>query len=141
MHRIASLAAGFPEVTWLAMGKNAERLQWGSADVRFLGEIGDDAGKAETYAAADALVHAAYEDNLPNTIVEALACGTPVIALDRGGVGEIVRPGVSGWLIDDPAQLALSDIAGLRASTRALAEAELSLHKQVREYERLFSSY
>ncbi|HEV8435096.1 MAG TPA: glycosyltransferase [Thermoanaerobaculia bacterium] len=140
MHRIASLAAGFPEVTWLAMGKNAEKLQWGSATVRFLGEVGDDGQKAETYAAADALIHAASEDNLPNTIVEALACGTPVIALDRGGVSEIVRRGVSGWLIDDPAELALPDLAGLRASCRAFAEAELGLDKQVREYERIFLS-
>jgi len=149
MHHIASVAARFPEVRWLAMGKNAEKLQWGSADAAFLGEVGDDAQKVEAYAAADLLVHAASEDNLPNTIVEALACGTPVIALDHGGAGEIVRPGATGWLTTDRSHFeatlraALNDLDGgdLRASSRSFAEAELGIERQVREYERLFSSY
>jgi len=146
MDLAASIARRFPGVTWIAMGKNAERLPWGEAGVSFLGEVGDDARKAEAYASADALLHLSSADNLPNTVVEALACGTPTIALDRGGVGDVVRPGVSGWLFNDPARLeetlraALSDLErdDLRASSRALAETEFSLERQVGEYETVF---
>jgi glycosyltransferase involved in cell wall biosynthesis len=38
-------------------------------------------------------------------MIEAMACGRPVVALDRGAVPEVVRPGVTGWICADPAEL------------------------------------
>lgn len=64
-----------------------------------LGELHDDISKALAYAAADVSVHSAYQDNLPNTVAESLACGTPVIGTAVGGVPEMVDDKVNGALV------------------------------------------
>lgn len=53
-----------------------------------------------------------------NVIVEAMACGVPVIAYDRGGPGEIVESGLTGWLVTP------DDIAAMTAATKRVAEIE-----------------
>lgn len=59
------------------------------------------------YGAADAVVIPSLEDNLPNTLIEAMACGRPVIALANGGMAEHIREGITGWVAgaDDLAAL------------------------------------
>ncbi len=60
----------------------------------------DDAEKvALHYQAADVYVHAARAENLPLTIIEAMACGIPVVASDVGGIGELVLDGQTGSLV------------------------------------------
>jgi glycosyltransferase involved in cell wall biosynthesis len=51
----------------------------------------DPARVAEHYRAADVYVHAARADTFPTTVLEALACGTPVVASSVGGIPEQVR--------------------------------------------------
>ena len=51
------------------------------------------------YQAADIYIHAAKADNFPNTVLEALACGTPVIATDVGGIPEQIDDGKTGFLV------------------------------------------
>lgn len=63
-----------------------------------LGPIDDPARLAAVYAMADAYVLPTLMDNLPNTVLEALACGTPVVAFEAGGVPDCVRHGENGWL-------------------------------------------
>lgn len=60
------------------------------------------------YAAADLLLFPSLADNLPITIQEAMAAGTPVLAFDVGGVPELVRPGHTGWLVPAGDQAALN---------------------------------
>jgi glycosyltransferase involved in cell wall biosynthesis len=77
------------------------------------------------YEQAVGFIHVGEED-FGITMVEALAAGTPVIALDRGGARDIVRPGIDGVLIDQPDRALLRD-AIKRVATRvwdtsALAE-------------------
>lgn len=50
------------------------------------------------YNAADMFVLPSLEDNLPNTVVESMACGTPVVAFRIGGVPEMVPHGTGGYL-------------------------------------------
>jgi glycosyltransferase involved in cell wall biosynthesis len=61
--------------------------------------VEDPARMAAYYQAADIYVHPARAENLPLTVIEAMACGTPVVASDVGGVGELVVDGVNGLLV------------------------------------------
>jgi len=53
----------------------------------------------ELFRAADATILSSSWENFPHTVVEALAVGTPVLAMDSGGVAEVVRDGVNGLLV------------------------------------------
>lgn len=67
-----------------------------------LGRLRDEEQIATAYAAADLFVLAALADNLPNTVLEAFACGVPVVAFDVGGVGDAVRHMETGFLARAP---------------------------------------
>lgn len=51
------------------------------------------------YSAADIFVLPSMQDNLPNTVLEAMACGIPVVAFDVGGVSSAIIPGKTGLLV------------------------------------------
>jgi len=53
----------------------------------------------ELFRAADATILSSSWENFPHTVVEALAVGTPVLAMEAGGVAEVVRDGVNGLLV------------------------------------------
>jgi glycosyltransferase involved in cell wall biosynthesis len=55
---------------------------------------------AEVYSLADVFVLPSIEDNLPNTVMESLACGTPVVAFDTGGIPEMVDHRQNGYLAE-----------------------------------------
>jgi glycosyltransferase involved in cell wall biosynthesis len=64
----------------------------------FLGTINNDEQLAQYYAAADAFLIPSLEDNLPYTVMESLACGTPVIAFTTGGIPDMVLHECNGYL-------------------------------------------
>jgi glycosyltransferase involved in cell wall biosynthesis len=64
----------------------------------FLGTINNDEQLAQYYAAADAFLIPSLEDNLPYTVMESLACGTPVIAFTTGGIPDMVQHQYNGYL-------------------------------------------
>lgn len=74
---------------------------------RFLGSVSRDV-VLRLFRAADATVLSSSWENLPHTVLEALAVGSPVIATAVGGVPEVVRDGENGILVppDDPGALA-----------------------------------
>ena len=63
-----------------------------------IGVLHDEVSLCLLYAACDAFSLPTLQDNLPNTLLEALACGTPCIAFDVGGVPDLVRHGETGFL-------------------------------------------
>lgn len=65
---------------------------------RFLGRLQDDLSLVLAYSAADVFVVPSRQDNLPNTAIESLACGTPVVAFSIGGLPDIVTHEQTGWL-------------------------------------------
>ncbi len=136
-------------LTVLTMGHGSIRIDDPLIEVHPLGNVDDDAKKTLVYSAADALLHPAPVDNLPNVVLEALACGTPAIAMPVGGVPELVRPDVSGWLADSATPDALARAVDralrdlwlgkcLRESCRSLIDKEYSLALQGRRYVELF---
>ena len=69
--------------------------------VRYLGAV-DAAGRAEVLGGAHALLHLIdFDEPFGYSVVEAMACGTPVIANSRGSMGELITQGVTGFLVDD----------------------------------------
>jgi glycosyltransferase involved in cell wall biosynthesis len=63
-----------------------------------LGNVRDERLVAACYSAADIFVIPSLEDNLPNTVLEAMACGTPVVAFQTGGIPEMVSHLQTGLL-------------------------------------------
>jgi glycosyltransferase involved in cell wall biosynthesis len=102
----------------LAFGE--QTLPEGSLPCRTLGRVDSESGLAGVYAACDAFLLPSLEDNLPNTMVEAICCGTPVIGFATGGVAEAIEHGKSGLVV------AAGDTEGLaREILRFLADARL----------------
>lgn len=120
------------------------------AELRSLGYV-DESTQAEVYSAADLYLHPAPADNLPNVVLEAMACGTPSAAFDVGGVADMVREGETGWLVQplgpdamaETVDHALAEIRSgrtLRRSCRTVAEEEYGLTTMSQEYVSLFES-
>jgi glycosyltransferase involved in cell wall biosynthesis len=65
---------------------------------RYMGKLNDDISLALLYAAADVFVAPSTQDNFPNTIIEAMACGTPVVAFDIGGVKDQIEDRITGYI-------------------------------------------
>lgn len=66
--------------------------------VHYLGKLNDDAAKVLAYSAADAVVTPSIQENLSNAVMESLACGTPVVAFDIGGMPDLIKHRVHGYL-------------------------------------------
>lgn len=98
---VAALRAQGHPATLVVMGRGAEAGHGNlTVPVHYLGHLGDDATRALAYAAADVCLSCSSEDNLPSTVSESLACGTPVVAYQVGGIPDMLDHGVSGFLAE-----------------------------------------
>jgi glycosyltransferase involved in cell wall biosynthesis len=66
--------------------------------VHYVGTLNDDISLAMLYAAADVFVAPSIQDNLPNTVMESLACGTPCVAFNLGGMPDMIEHQKNGYL-------------------------------------------
>jgi glycosyltransferase involved in cell wall biosynthesis len=119
--------------------------------VHYLGILNDDSTIALAYSAVDAFVAPSLQDNLPNTVMESLACGTPCIAFNIGGMPDMIEHCQNGYLakpyqIDDLAQ-GLIWIIGNQERQRNLSHhahhkvlQEFTQEIQANRYQSLFSS-
>ncbi|TSE27976.1 N-acetyl-alpha-D-glucosaminyl L-malate synthase [Tepidimonas thermarum] len=84
-------------------------------NARCLGRL-DTAGLVAAYQQADALLFPSRLEGLPLTVLEAMACGLPVIATKTSSLPEVVEHGVSGWLCP------VDDVAAFADAARQLAQ-------------------
>jgi len=112
-------------------------------DVEFVGEVGG-AEKIRLLGGARALLNPiTWPEPFGLVMIEALACGTPVLAFPQGSAPEIVDHGVTGFLCDDATEmeLAVGRVDELdRRSCRRAAEQSFSTHRMVHEHLALYDS-
>jgi len=104
--------------------------------VRYLGSVGPGQ-RAEVLGSAAALLHPiSFEEPFGLAVVEAMACGTPVVAYPRGAMPEVVDEGVTGYLVDGSAAAEAVDRAVRldRAACRATAQRRFSADRMVADY-------
>jgi glycosyltransferase involved in cell wall biosynthesis len=66
--------------------------------VHQIGRLQDNVSMVLLYSACDGFALPSLQDNLPNTLLESLACGTPCIAFDTGGISDIIQHQQNGYL-------------------------------------------
>jgi len=111
--------------------------------VEFIGEIGDDQ-KAEFLSGAIALlVTIDWPEPFGLVMIEAMACGTPVIAFNRGSVPEVIEDGVTGFIVEDEAG-AISAVARLptldRGKIRESFENRFTARRMAEDYVTVYQS-
>lgn len=87
------------EITLLTQGKGSLKTSNPKVKIIPLGHSSDQATLVENYAMADAFLLPSLEDNLPNTMLEAMACGLPVIGFATGGIKEHIKENRNGKLV------------------------------------------
>jgi glycosyltransferase involved in cell wall biosynthesis len=141
-------------------GKETEVIIFGASEpaeppdfgmkTRFMGRLHDDVSLALLYSAADIFVAPSIQENLANTVVEAMACATPCIAFNIGGMPDMIDHMKNGYLARpyEPEDLAhgISWILGdenrikrLSTAAREKAVNEFSMELMTRRYRELYA--
>ena len=116
--------------------------------VNFVGWVARDQ-IADHYRRADVFVTATTWEGMPNTVLEAMACGLPIVGTQASGLHELVRDGLNGYLVPtkDPEALAqaLARLMGdgyerrrMGRESRKLAEREFAWEYIARQYVRVY---
>jgi glycosyltransferase involved in cell wall biosynthesis len=115
-----------------------------------LGYVNNDRIKSIAFSAADLFIFPTRADNLPLVLQESLACATPIVSFNIGGVPDMVRPDITGYLAEPENTQGLSngiikllEDTKLRESMeqkcRKVALEEYSLELQAKRYIELYS--
>lgn len=138
------------ETILLTFGKQNEALtsEVGIPTIS-LGYISSNRLKSIAYSAADLFIFPTRADNLPLVLQESMACGTPMVSFNIGGVSDLVHPGITGYLAhpEDTQDFCdgivkLLEDEQLRKTMskncRAIALAEYTLELQAKQYIELY---
>jgi glycosyltransferase involved in cell wall biosynthesis len=109
--------------------------------ITFKGEIGDDQKGAFLGNARALLFPIDWPEPFGLVMIEAMACGTPVVAWDRGSVREIIEDGVNGFIVrsEEEALEAISRAAQVdRRRVRAIFERRFTANTMARNYVRVY---
>jgi glycosyltransferase involved in cell wall biosynthesis len=109
--------------------------------VEYLGSVGSDQ-RAAVLGGALALLHLIrFDEPFGLSMIESMACGTPVIAFNRGSIPEIIRNGETGFIVENikGAASAVADIGEIDRNTcRADVETRFCSERMARDYIRVY---
>jgi len=110
-------------------------------NIKYVGETDDNMNNELLGKAAALLLPSVYVDPCPVVMLEALACGTPVIGLRTGGIPEVIKDGVNGFVCDTKEEMAqrvrkIKEIS--RKRCRQITEAKFSSEVIAEEYLALY---
>lgn len=147
-----ALAKRLPQPLGLGIWGPRDQSTWPEeVMVKQFGFVGSDQTLAGLYSSVDLFVCPSRIDNLPNTILESMACGTPVVGSNVGGIPDMVHSGRTGWLYDDNnpqacanalqvALLSKEQWSRYAENCRALIAADFSIEKQTASHLELYRS-
>lgn len=111
--------------------------------IKFIGEVGHEE-KNRLFSEADGVLFPSrWNEAFGLVIIEALACGTPVVALNNGAVSEILKDGETGFIVEEEASFAeaMKEINKIsRKTCRKEAEKRFDISVMAKNYENLFNS-
>jgi glycosyltransferase involved in cell wall biosynthesis len=110
--------------------------QTGLGNVVTLHPTASDAKKIDFFREADIFIYPSYSEGMPIAVIEAMACGLPVIATRVGGLPDLVTDGINGILVDagHPDQL-------MSALKSLSLKPDLRVSMQLNSYQRAFDEY
>ena len=111
-------------------------------DVDFIGEIREDQKEEFLGNAAGLLFPIAWREPFGLVMIEAMACGTPVIAMENGSVPEVLENGVTGFIVHSEQEAidAVSRIGSLdRGRIRAEFDRRFTAHRMAQNYLKLYA--
>lgn len=112
-----------------------------SKKIRWIGEV-DEEERNKLYSRAKAFLHpCTWREPFGLTLIEAMACGCPVIAMNKGAIPEIVKDGETGFVVDDVDEMinAVEEIDTIdRKQCRKHALKDFNAKKMAKEYEKLY---
>jgi glycosyltransferase involved in cell wall biosynthesis len=138
------------KINLLCFGTPSSDIEKLNIPYKSFGKISSDYDLRDIYNAADFFVLPSLEDNLPNTMLEAMSCGTPLVAFNIGGIPDVVTDNETGRLVTpfDTGQFAeaIMDLTFnekkrkiLGYNSRKLIENHYHLQAQAQKYRDLFT--
>lgn len=143
------IRAWVPDLHLVTVGHNSPDLGH-HIPHSYLGHINSDRLLSNIYSAADLLVIPSLQDNFPNTVLESMACGTPVVGFEVGGIPDMIQHCQTGMLVRSGEARALGSAMSellqnperrmaLGANCRQYALTHFSLEEQAERYCQLYT--
>ena len=109
--------------------------------VEYIGSVGPDQ-RADVLGHALALLHLiSFDEPFGLSLIESMACGTPVIAFNRGSMPEIIRDAETGYIVED-IEGAINAVAAIGTIDRAICRTDVERHfsstRMARDYARVY---
>ena len=139
------------KVKLVSFGYFHDEMDSAGIPLEALGYLNSNEKIAMAYCASDFLVLPSLEDNLPNTMLEAMSCGRPVLAFNVGGIPDAIKGGITGELIPSGSVRKMADAIlsllfddkarkKMQQNCRELVLEKFSLDIQARQYLALYNT-
>jgi glycosyltransferase involved in cell wall biosynthesis len=133
----------------ICFGFDTEKLEGCGWRVNSFSYVESEARLCQLYSASNALLVCSFEDNLPNTVMEAMSCGCPAVSFDVGGCPDLIDSGINGYLAPAGDSAAAAEFCGrllahpdlkcrLGLAAREKVHREFTVERQAKSYLELY---